>query len=91
MLLLLCATADIAYALDLSHLMRNVRDYHAWKSVDFHKESTGQYRLSRAATEDKKNDVTLTVDAGISVTTKQCIESMEVVFKKKEVIYENLD
>jgi hypothetical protein len=71
----------MAIALDLTQGIRNVRRYQAWTAFDIQNPSTGKYLLSRTTTEDVQNEATLTINSGINVNTKQCNESMEVIFK----------
>jgi hypothetical protein len=46
---------------------------------------------SRAATEDVENGVTLSINSLINVNTKQCEESMEAIFKMKDIFYKRIE
>jgi hypothetical protein len=90
-LIILFATSYMAIALDLTQAIRNVRRYQAWTALDIQNPSTGNYLLSRATTEDIQNETTLTINSGINVNTKQCDDSMEVIFKSKDILRESID
>jgi hypothetical protein len=78
-------------ALDLTQAIRNVKRYQAWTALDFENPSTGKYLASRAATEDVENGVTLSINSVINVNTKQCEESMEAIFKMKDIFYKRIE